>query len=484
MSFNQQKKTTVASPNLEWQRMSEHWSLVDALDSGTLGMRAAGKTYLPQEDKENQHNYANRLARSTLFGAYTRSLDVLAGLPFTRPVVLEALPPELEYLSEDADSTGSDITAFAYNLLREALHRGVASFLVEMPSFDTQPSIEEARINKVRPYFCPISAKNLIAWTTEKFGGVEVLTEIRIAETTTLKDGWGEKEVNRIRVVRPNEILLFEADDKGDYSDEPTEVRVNGLGRIPLLTVYAKKDGLLTATPSLEDLAFLNLKHWQQMSDFENLIHIVNLPILWAKGVPEGSLDGSQIGPNRLLSAESDKASLEFVEHSGAAIGSTMKAIEALENRIAAMGGDLTIRRSVDRQTATARMADKSESLSILQIVINEIEAALEQAIKISAEWLNLEEPSPIANISDQLTLPSGANTVDILLQHVIDNEGMSVNSSITELKRRGIFSDVFPLVEDGDEPSDNSKEPTPNSETPEDNNEDEVINKDENDNP
>jgi len=473
-------KATVASKSKAYKSMYAHWKLPIALRGGTLKMREGSTEWLPQEPKESVDAYQNRLNRTFCYGAYNRTVETLSGLPFMRPAIVDGLPDELEYLKWDCDSSGTDLTNFAHSLLDECLDLGITHILVDMPYFEGEPTLEEQDIFKLRPYFVKLSPTNLIGWTVKRIGGLDFLSSIRIEETVTESDGeWGEKEIKQIRVITQESHTLYRETEKDKWAVYNTIP--NNLGKIPLITVYGNKTGFLQAKPPLEDLAFLNLQHYQQLSDLNNIQHVANVPIGFGAGFAEGELDGVEIGPNRWVIASAPDANLKYVEHTGSAISASQKSIEMLENRMAAMGADLIVRKSVDRQTATARLLDSTESVSMLQIMINNIEEAIEKAIDLAGEWINIEVEDVRIEIGDNLRLGAqGPNSIDILAQYVLENEGITLEQAVKELQRRGFLVDSFKLKKEGDLPlkkkssENNSKESVNNSgDDPEGNNDD-----------
>ena len=53
--------TTVESPNTAFVNMEPHWLLIEALLQGTYGIRQGHRKYLPQEPRELDEAYDNRL---------------------------------------------------------------------------------------------------------------------------------------------------------------------------------------------------------------------------------------------------------------------------------------------------------------------------------------------------------------------------------------------------------------------------------------
>ena len=437
---NERKEKKFEEGNSAYKDMSKRWELIQALKGGTLEVRKASTKWLPREPKESLEAYNNRLNRSVVYGAYTRTVSTLSGLPFMRSATIEGLPKELSYLEWDVDGNGTDLTNFAHSLLRNGLDYGMAHVYVDMPEVSMPITLQDVEQYKIRPYFVLIEPTSLIDYTVERIGGLTNLSSIKIKEIVE-EDG---EEIEQIKIISTTTIEYWRrAEDKDEWY---LVNRIsNNLGKIPLITFYTEKTGYLSAKPPLEDLAWLNLRHYQKLSDLDNIEHIANVPILFGSGFQEGELDGVEIGPNRAITASDPNAKLSYVEHTAAAIGASQTSIDKLEMRMAAMGADLILRKSVDRQTATARQIDQSESISMLQVIINNLEAALEYAVEIAGDWIDVAVSNIQIEIGDNLKIGAeGPNWIDILGNFVIQNQGMSLEQAVLELKRRGVLVDNF----------------------------------------
>lgn len=442
---NKKEDTTVslAKESIFYEDMMGKWELVDALAGGTQVMRSESTRWLPKEPKETNIAYHNRLNRTFLFGAYSRTIKALAGLPFSRSTVVEGLPEELKYIKSDCDSTGRSLTNFAHNLLTDQLHYGIAHFIVEMPYFDKRLTLEEQSKFKVRPYFVRVDPKDIIGWKVERHYGLEYLAGVKIKEKVYGGE-WGEKEITQIRVCTPESYTIYRADEKDNWQVY-TSID-NQLGYVPLVTVYGNRTGFMQGEPALSELAWLNLQHYQQSSDLNNIMHVANVPFLFGRGFDEGDMEGVEIGPNRLIINSDSSSDISYVEHSGAAIGKAMEALEKLEERMAALGADLIIRKSVDRQTATSRKIDQSETISLLQMMVNNLEAGIYKGINISADWMDVNVDNIIVDIGESIDVAQSPNGIDIMLNMLVDRSGLSVEDVQAELLRRGVLADSFQL--------------------------------------
>ena len=457
---------TVATPCSAYKEMEKHWELPGDLIKGTIYLQEDGREWLPQEPAENNRAYLLRLKRTVLLETYKRTLDTLAGLPFMRPATTSNFPIELEYLSEDIDNEGTDLSSYAHDLLWTTLHKGLVHFLVDMPSFDSSTtSAKDAEDLKIRPYFVKVDPEALIGWRVKRVGGTDIVENIRIKETVYAPDGWDDVEIEQIKVIYADrwEIHRQRTQDKQwVVYDEG----INPLGYIPLVTVYGNKMGRFEAIPVLEGLAWLNLQHWQRSSDYLNILHKTAVPFLLGTGIPDNQLDNLEVGPDRIVTTSSEMASLTYVELTGQSIPEHRAFLDGLKADMALMGADVIMRKGVDRQTATARKIDQSESIALLQIIVNDIEAALKLGVKYAADWygMDVNKVDPVIDNGDYLdTSEPGPNMIDLLVSMLIEKGGMDVKDAAYELQRMGIFSDTFKVKE----PEETEVSETPTEDSP-----------------
>lgn len=436
-----------ATPSSEYLMMAENWRLLDALWGGTKSMRAAGKVYLPQEEGESDKAYEARLRRSFLYPAFKNTIQRLAGQAFLKDVVVENVPKELEYLEHFFDSEGRSITEVAYDLMVDQLRFGKAHGIVDYPSVTHRLTLADERALKIRPYFTRIDPRDLIAWRSHKTGGADVLDQIRIQEILIEPyDEFSEIEVYRVRVFYPDHVDIYRLSEDKEIVKETTVDFT--LGEIPLVTAYGEKTGFLTAKSPLEDLAWLNLRHWQSSSEQNNVLHVSRVPIFFAKGFEEGALTSVTIGPQRGIVTTNESADIRYVEHSGAAIEAGENDLDRLESQMRRAGADLMFTQSVSRQTASARQTDRVESVSVIQTIIDSLERALENVYEIAGRWIGVDASNVSVRIADEFSLTDDPNPVDALLKL-----GLSEEDMLAELKRRGLITEgvqsISPQIEE-----------------------------------
>ena len=88
---------SIDSPNYEseeYRAFLDVLALPEALMGGTDAMRAAGTIFLPQEEGESKDAYNSRVARSFLFGGFERTIGILTGEVFNKPVAVKEDSPD------------------------------------------------------------------------------------------------------------------------------------------------------------------------------------------------------------------------------------------------------------------------------------------------------------------------------------------------------------------------------------------------------
>lgn len=401
------------TPNTEYNTMAAKWFLPDTLMGGTQAMRDAGEMYLPRETKEPVVKWLARLARTTLYNQYKKAVNGLVNRPFSRKVNVKECPPKLEYLQDNCDGAGTSLSDFAKEVFKEAVHRGLTYLYIDYSDVPTTLSIAGEAQTGARVLFCHISAKNLIGWKTEIINGVTKLIEIRIKETETVIDADYKSTVKTyVKIIRPNDWERWEVKDGKDSSGSATEVLVkqgqNTLGYIPLIPIYFSQTGYMTGEPCLEDLAWVNLEHYQSSSDQRNILKFARTGLLFISGVTDEEMDKEvTVGPNQTFKTANPNARMAFIEMgAGNAIAAGERDLQKLEDRMEVLGGRPMTSRS-GNVTATSKAIDESNDISDIQCWIRATELALERAFDIAAEWHKL----PAAKTATATAAPDATPT-------------------------------------------------------------------------
>lgn len=441
----------VNTPCAEYMRLSPMWELPRTLMGGTKAMRAATIKYLPMEAAESEPAYKARLNRSTLFNGYRKTVQDMTGKVFQKDIVIEDdVPAALKTYAENIDLTGRHLNVFAKDAFFDALQPGIGFILTEMPAPIAPGSgtgrngeVTQADTLKRRPYLIYVKAEDLIGWQTAAIDGVITLTQARIRECVSVADGaFATKDVPQIRVLTPGAWEIWR--EATDGADKGKWFKVDGgtttLSYIPLAPVYLNRSAFFQGEPPLEDLADLNVAHWQMQSDLRNINHVATVPILFMAGWGEN--DTIEIGSARACRSSDPAATIQYVEHTGAAIGTSQGLLKDLEFQMQTCGLQLLVPQPGGK-TATGEVHDDVKENSRLAMMAVALQDAIEWSFGFMADYMALgKDKGGSVVVNRDFGILSGAaadvpNIITAFSSGLYDRE-----TAIDELKRRAFTAE------------------------------------------
>jgi hypothetical protein len=455
-------KSDISTPSTAYYNQQDRLDLINTLLGGTKAMLDAGTKYLPQEPKEGNENYNVRLQRTVLFNGFGRTVSYLTGQIFSKPVTLkDDVPKEIRGTKtesgyqEDIDLRGNNIDTFLSRVFATGISDGVTCILVDHPPTPvTKPTVAEAKAAGLRPYWVHVPTSSIIGWKSKRINGKEVFTQVRIKEVVEKDDPENQyltKEVNRIRLLEPGRYEVWEEQDdvKKDNTArweivESGEMSIKEF--IPLAVFMpGERFTALTAKPPLEDLAYLNLAHWQSTSDQNNILHFTRLPILFGKKITDANkLSQIELGPNRMIHSDSVESDLKYVEHQGASIEAGHANLVDLETKMALFGLQLLMP-NTGNVTATERALSSGESDSTLRGWALEFNDFVEQTLLYTAMYLG----SKFGGTSEVNTDFRWMQTMDAeVLLRAAQFRILPKQLVFEELRRRGILNSDWDWVE------------------------------------
>ena len=405
-------------------------------------MRAAGEAYLPKFPKETTNLYQDRLDQSVLFNAFWRTCTTLAAKPFQKMVNLGDSvvgDEELKGWVENIDRSGRNLTAFAHDLLLDLLGYGVCRFAVDMPvtkreADDAPLTLAQEQEQDIRPYFAQLPPLGTIEARRDGDGDVP-FDRVRIKGEKSVSEGdWGEKEYETVRVITGETFDLYIKVGE-EWPANPTETTPNTLGKVPVVEVSFLVDG----RPPLDDLAWLNARHWQSDSDQENILHVARVPFKLFAGFTAEEVEVIEISRSKGVRSASPDARIDVVEHSGEAIAAGRTHGMDLKEAMSGFGVSMVMDRKSDA-TATGRKIDQTNGDSDLQMMVRRLATGLEQGFALMGEWAKRELDVTVEIFDDYNFNPDDA-THEQRLKRAAQGF-ISTKTLIMEDKRAGLWSD------------------------------------------
>lgn len=399
-----------STPNAATKRQASALKVVRDLAAGAERVKLRSTEYLPQNDGERDKNYMTRLKRSVFVNIFGRTIDGLTGLVFTKDPVLGDDVPEIikgaydengvrtvEGLWENIDNAGTHGDVFCRDLFQDALTAGHAAIFVEFPKTDGTQKYSDEVTKAVRPYWVPIKKDHILSWRTAVMGGKTVVTQLVWEECTMVPDGaFGEKQQKRYRVLWNDNgavgFSLLEVTDRNQVV-----VVADGLyptqQEIPVAEIVTSgRKSIFESDPPLLDLAFLNITHYQVLSDYLTSMHMTCVPLLFTAGVQMVDEKGNKIvvGPHSGITANDPQAKAEYVSHSGESLASVKTALDDFKSDMGMLGIAMLAPQKRAAETAEAKRIDKQGSDSALGVSARGFQDGVERALGFTAKYLKL----------------------------------------------------------------------------------------------
>jgi hypothetical protein len=429
----QRQVTQVSDPNTSWFAQEAHWILIEDLMGGTYGMRKKHRRYLPQEPRELDESYDNRLARSVCPPYYQRLERMLAGMLTRKPVRLEDTSDSITEQLFDVDMQGNDLNVWTYETARKLVRYGHIGTLVDAPT------------DGGRPYWCTYTPRQILGWRTELKDGQQALSMLRLSETVTVPDGeYGEKAVQQIRLLTPGGYQLHQKGDDGEFriTDEGT----TSLSEIPFSVAYSNRVGYFESRPPLEDIAELNLKVYQVQSDLDNQLHISAVPMLAFFGFPSAAEEVSA-GPGEAIAFPAE-GKAEYIEPKGTSFDYQFKRLEQIASQINELGLSAVLGQKLSAETAEAKRIDRSQGDSTMMVIAQNVQDMIDNCLQYHAQYLGQAaaagscfvnrdfigarlEPPEIQSLLQLYT--AGTITQETLLRQLSDGEVLGDDFNVDE---------------------------------------------------
>ena len=428
-------ETFVDDPNITWQNQEPHWILIEALMGGTFEMRSKHRRYLPQEPRELDDSYDNRLARSVCPPFYQRLERMLAGMLTRKPVRLNDVADVIREQLFDVDLQGNDLNIWTYETTRKVIRYGHCGVLVDAP----------ADANG-RPYWVTYTPREILGWRTELKDGQQKFSQLRLLEKVFEPDGlYGEKEIEQVRVLTPGQFEIHRKDSEtGDYKlfDEGS----TSLSEIPFSVAYSNRVNLMESRPPMEDIAELNLKAYQVQSDLDNQLHISAVPMLAFYGFPQSSEEVSA-GPGEAIAFPAEGRA-EYIESKGTSYKAQFDRLHQLEAQINELGLAAVLGQKLSAETAEAKKIDRSQGDSTMQVVAQQVQDLIDNSLQFHAQYLNNNQAGSSFVNRDFLASRLDPQEIGSLLQ-LFTSGTITQETLLKQLHEGEVLGDEFDVEEE-----------------------------------
>lgn len=378
--------------------LTQYDKIADCL-AGEEAVKLAGEKYLPNPapgDEDATKRYIGYQSRAVFYNVAQRTQQGLLGQIFSREPEIK-VPSRLDILVADVDGSGTTAVQQAKQACGYNVAYSRAGLLVDMP--DTKGAaitVAQLEAGDVRPTLALYDPKAIINWRVKKRGAKSVLSLVVLYETyseDSLLDIFEPKTGEQWRVLRldENDNYVMEVWRDGNVYSQvlPTGPDGKPLNEIPFIFIGVEANSPNIEHPAMYALCSLNLAHFRNSADQEEMLFICGqatpvasgLTSEWAEQYGDIKL-GSRSGV--LLPVDGKFELVQADERS--AISAEM---EHKEKQMVALGAKLVEQKTVQR-TATEASQDEAAEMSVLSAVAKNVGAAYKWAFEWAAYMMGL----------------------------------------------------------------------------------------------
>lgn len=378
-------------------KMRQKWEIMRAVTNGTEYLHENADVYLPREPREDPREIPNgggthdpwqaRVNLSVLAPFTKRLIHNAAGMVLRRQISLEGGDPYWqEEFRKDVDGDGTSLDQYAKKRLEVALSYGMSSLIVDARQKEAVSGADE--LEGLRPYFVPVDPWQYLGSRRESDDPGAPLTMFRYQEDRKTDAGtYGEEYVAIARVIQRGQYKVFEADKA-----QPIEDKEFKLDYIPLVNIYAEREGFLCASPPLADVAHLNIAHYRRLADLLHSLHIAAMGLLVLE-----EYEGKEgvTGLNYAIKMERGTKAY-WVPCDAGSFAAQAELLDRLENEISHLGVTKLLGQKFVAESADAKRIDQQQANCVLAVAAVELEAALNEAFRIASEYNGKEPPKVV----------------------------------------------------------------------------------------
>ena len=425
-----------------YQKMEPAFRKMTAFREGVSKMLDEG--YLVKAERETDHSYNLRKKMAALFNATAKTVNSAVGMIFRQPVTTANLSKKFNI--EDVDNYDSSLNEFARNVCESSIWYGISYIMVDAPTFDEDGNPVNG--DDSMPYFVMVEPFDVISRRYSRINGQTVLSQVVIREKVIEYEGdFGEKEVTQYRVLRIGGGFVMREESKDKYAIVEGSQWHNDLDYIPFVPVYSRRTGYMEGKPTYEDLADLNIIHFNTHSQMYKSLYIAGVPVPVFRGKPASAVQNQNgeviISADNAIVFTDPESDFHYEEFSGSSISKMQEELDKIETRMAIMGlSILTKRDGGSGTTATEAAIIATKENSDLMSIANSLEWSLKKAYEY---WCDMAGIKPEKDVTIEVNKNFVKEMLDVgqanLIIGLYEKGLISIDELWTHLEKGGILN-------------------------------------------
>jgi len=442
----------------DYDAYMKEWKKCRDATLGQMAIHKGKQKYLPALHNQTTQEYKEYMERTLFYEATGRTVTALKGLIFDKPA--NVVPNGMEEEIENVTMGNMSLQDFARDVVNEVMQVGRVGLLVDYPSIDTsEMTAAQVRELRLQPFIKMYKAEDIINWR----GDAGILTQVRLKENIEeQKDEFEYEAVEQIRVLELYEgqyrQRLFRKIKQANGKEAWIQISevypvMNGsrLDYIPFTILSPVSLAPDVKTPPILGLVNVNLSHYRTTASLEHGAHFTALPTAVITGHNKGEgEDEFRIGSTTAWIFSNPNANAKYLEFEGQGLQSLKDMQADKEEKMASLGAQMLTPESRRNEAAeTAAMRHQGEN-SILSDISKTVSDALNIALEIMGNWLNVE-PATIQLNTDFIPQAMSYNMLQSLMM-AWQQGGISHQTLFENLKRGEVIDSQKEFDEEIDE--------------------------------
>lgn len=337
-----------------YTKYKKKWEMVRDCVEGDDAIKMKGEVYLPRlcrvSQAEEDRVYRAYQARAFWVNYTGQALENIHGMIMRRCPTIDAQDDfKRSGVLENIDGRGTNLHQFMSDAVYDVIQTCFGGILADIPQARDGMTLAEAESEGIAPYLRYYKAEDIINWKEDDaMGGRLKLVVLR--ETFDSSDNmFVHKSEVRYRVLTIggdgyyHQLIYTPTKGRRGEADFAVE-EINFTARGERLTYIPFKPILYIEPekPMLEDMAKINIGHFQKTADYENAVHKTTLPTGYITGHDAVDEEGEQeeivLGDDVFLTIPESEARVGTLAFAGEGLTHSEAAIRHAEEQMAVIG--------------------------------------------------------------------------------------------------------------------------------------------------
>lgn len=434
------------------------WALVRDCVAGEKQIKEAGTAYLPMMEGMEAEDYKAFKHRATFYNFTARTIGALGGSIFRRQPVIDGLPERLAPRLQSITKDGASLLTFSSFAAEEVFQTNHFGVLIDLPPNETTDP---------QPFLVGYQAEHILDWDEgrDPATGRTRLERVVLRETEERRDG-NDQPRRFFAIYR--ELFLEDGVYKQRIYRDPTGKadaelvsahiadtivplrRGEPLDYIPFRVFGPFLKQIGPEKPSMEDIARLNISHYQSYAYLEHGRFYAGFPVRWSDDEQLGD-DEFVIGSSRMVLVGAGKK-VAMDELNGQGLKFLVDALDQKEAQAASLGGRMIGIRgtAVSESDNQLKLAERNEQALLLRISRN-LDEGFTQILRWWGWWsgMSQDEAAAIEITFNKDFLFDQAGAREFRAIHALYKDGVIPIEIVYEyLKKFNVIPDWMSLKE------------------------------------